>query len=64
MTKKRENTRDTKMELPTGESDISKLRSVTREWLVPRLVEDFLSEQGVELNHVRKAGTEKRLRNT
>ena len=63
MTKKRENKRDTEMELPTGERDLSKLRSVTREWLVPRLVEDFLSEQGIELNHVRKARTEKRLPN-
>jgi hypothetical protein len=41
------------LQLPPGKPDIEALRSVTREWLVPRLVEKFLSVHGVELKHVR-----------
>ena len=41
------------LQLPPGKPDIEALRSVTREWLVPRLVERFLSVHGVELKHVR-----------
>lgn len=48
--------------LPLGEPDMEALRSVTREWLVPRLVEKFLRLHGVELNHTRKfANTANRL---
>ena len=43
-----------RLQLPPGKPDIEALRSVTREWLVPRLVEKFLSVHGVELKHVRK----------
>jgi hypothetical protein len=42
------------LRLPRGEADIEALRSVTREWLVPRLVEKFLRVHGVELKHTRK----------
>src|SRR5579864_5032601 len=41
--------KETQLELPTGEPDLDALRSVTREWLVPRLVEKFLRMHGVEL---------------
>jgi hypothetical protein len=43
-----------RLELPPGKPDVEALRSVTREWLVPRLVETFLSVHGVELKHVCK----------
>ena len=39
----------TRLELPDGEPDLEALGSVTREWLVPLLVERFLREQGIEL---------------
>lgn len=42
------------LQLPHGEADIEALRSVTREWLVPRLVEKFLRVHDVELKHSRK----------
>lgn len=42
------------LQLPHGEADIEALRSVTREWLVPRLVEKFLRVHGVDLEHSRK----------
>jgi hypothetical protein len=42
------------LRLPQGEADIEALRSVTREWLVPRLVEKFLRVHGFELKHTRK----------
>lgn len=38
-----------RLEIPAGEPDLEALRSVTREWIVPLLVEKFLREQGVEL---------------
>lgn len=40
-----------KIELPTGEPDIEALRSVTRDWLVPLLVEKFLFEQALSRPH-------------
>lgn len=40
---------ETRLEIPPGEPDLEALRSITREWLVPLLVEKFLREQGVEL---------------
>jgi hypothetical protein len=42
------------LRLPQGKADIEALRSVTREWLVPRLVEKFLRVHGFELKHTRK----------
>lgn len=39
----------TKLELPAGEPDLEGLRAVTREWLVPALVEKFLREHGIQL---------------
>ena len=50
---------ETKLEFPTGEPDLNALRSVTREWLVPLLVEKFLREQGVELRARPDAGSGK-----
>ena len=46
----------TRLQLPPGEPDLEALRSVTREWLLPRLVEKFLRVHGVELKHSRKFG--------
>ena len=40
---------EAKVGLPVGKPDLKALRSITREWLVPLLVEKFLREQGVEL---------------
>ena len=40
---------DTWLQIPPGEPDLTALRSVTREWLVPRLVQEFLRDRGVEL---------------
>lgn len=39
---------EVKLEFPSGEPDLEALRSVTREWLVPRLVEKFLRVHGIE----------------
>jgi hypothetical protein len=39
----------TRLELPAGEPDLDGLRAVTREWLVPALVEKFLREHGIQL---------------
>jgi hypothetical protein len=51
-----------RLRLPPGEADIEALRSVTREWLVPRLVEKFLRDHGFELKHSRTiANTANRL---
>lgn len=52
---------ETTLEFPTGRPDLDALRSVTREWLVPLLVEKFLREQGVELRARVKAGPGKAL---
>lgn len=38
----------TGLELPAGEPDLDGLRAVTREWLVPALVEKFLREHGIQ----------------
>jgi hypothetical protein len=46
---------ETKVRLPTGEPDLEALRSVTREWLVPLLVEKFLRERGIELRGQRSS---------
>jgi hypothetical protein len=48
-----QNRRETCLEIPAGEPDLSALRSVMREWLVPRLVEEFLHERGIELKYSR-----------
>lgn len=45
-----------RLQLPPGEPSLDALRSVTREWLVPRLVEKFLRVHGIELKHVGKLG--------
>jgi hypothetical protein len=38
----------TRLELPAGEPDLDGLRAVSREWLVPALVEKFLREHGFQ----------------
>lgn len=43
----------TSLEFPAGEPDVEGLRAVTREWLVPALVEKFLREHGVQLRSPR-----------
>lgn len=43
--------RTTQVRIPAGEPDLEALRSVTREWLAPRLVDKFLRMHGVELTH-------------
>jgi hypothetical protein len=43
-----------RLQLPPGKPDIEALRSATREWLVPRLVEKFLRLQGIELEYSRQ----------
>jgi hypothetical protein len=48
--------RETRLALPAGEPDLEALRFVTREWLVPLLVEKFLREQGIEVQGRRSAG--------
>lgn len=45
-----------RLQLPPGEPDLDALRCVTREWLVPRLVDKFLRLHGIELKHVGKLG--------
>jgi len=40
---------DTRLEISHGTPDLTALRSVTQEWLVPRLVQEFLRERGIEL---------------
>lgn len=41
--------KEVRLEFPDGDPDLEALRSVTREWLVPRLIEKFLLAHGVEL---------------
>ena len=48
---------ETKLEFPIGRPDLDALRSVTRGWLVPLLVEKFLREQGIELREHRQAAS-------
>ena len=45
------------LQLPLGQPDDAALRSITREWLVPRLIDKFLGLHGVELLHVGKVAT-------
>jgi hypothetical protein len=40
--------RETQLERPAGEPNPEALRSVTLEWLVPRLVDKFLRVHGIE----------------
>jgi hypothetical protein len=42
------------LRLPSGEPDLEALQAVTREWLIPRLVEKFLLVHGIELKHSRQ----------
>lgn len=51
--------RETRLVLPDGEPNLEALRSVTRDWLVPLLVEKFLGEQGIELRARPNAGPRK-----
>jgi hypothetical protein len=46
-----------RLQLPPGEADIEELQSVTREWLIPRLVEKFLRVHRVQLKHSRQHAT-------
>lgn len=39
---------DPRLEIPAGEPDLARLLSVTQEWLVPLLVDEFLRERGVD----------------
>ena len=41
--------KEVRLQFPSGDPDLEGLRSVTRDWLVPRLVEKFLLTHGVEL---------------
>jgi len=50
---------ETRLVLPDGEPNLEALRSVTRDWLVPLLVEKFLCEQGIELRARPNAGPRK-----
>lgn len=47
--------RETRLGLPDGEPNLEALRSATRDWLVPLLVEKFLREQQIELQTPRQA---------
>ena len=40
---------DITLVIPEGQPDLAALKSVTREWLAPRLVQEFLRERGIEL---------------
>jgi hypothetical protein len=48
----------TRLELPAGEPDLDGLRAVTREWLVPALVEKFLREHGIQPRSQRRGESE------
>ena len=48
----------TRLELPAGEPDLDGLRAVTREWLVPALVEKFLREHGIQLRSPHRGESE------
>lgn len=41
----------THLVISSGEADLSGLRLVTRDWLVPRLVEKFLAARGTPAQH-------------
>jgi len=56
---------ETRLELPVGEPDLEALRSVTREWLVPLLVKEFMRERDIELPaRVKGAAEEHKFQNT
>jgi len=46
---------ETRLEIPAGEPDLSALRLVMKEWLVPRLVDEFLRERGIRLKRTQTA---------
>jgi hypothetical protein len=46
---------ETRLEIRGGEPDLAALGLVTRDWLVPLLVEKFLRKHGVELRASRTA---------
>ncbi len=46
----------TRVVIGSGESDLSGLRSITRDWLVPRLVEKFLASRGTPAKRDRHVG--------
>jgi hypothetical protein len=48
----------TRLLIPAGEPDLEALRSVTREWLVPRLVDKFLRTHGIHLKYSRNLASE------
>ena len=50
---------ETRLGLPVGEPDLDALRSLTRDWLVPLVVEKFLREQGIELRAPSNTNPEK-----
>ena len=52
---------EAEIRLPRGEPDLEGLQAVTREWLVPRLVEKFLRVHGIELTHSRQHADRLRL---
>jgi hypothetical protein len=52
---------EAELRLPSGEPDLEGLQAVTREWLVPRLVEKFLRVHGIELKHSRQHAERLRL---
>jgi hypothetical protein len=47
--------RETRLEILAGEPDLSALRLVMKEWLVPRLVDEFLRERGIQLKRTQTA---------
>ena len=50
-------TKDTLIVISAAKPNLAGLRSVAREWLVPRLVEAFLREQGVVLSARRRSSS-------
>ena len=49
------NRREARLKIPAGEPDLSALRLVMKEWLVPRLVDEFLRERGIQLKRTQTA---------
>jgi hypothetical protein len=48
----------TRLLISVGETHLEALRSVTREWLVPRLVDKFLRTHGIHLKYSRNLARE------
>ena len=44
----RAQTEDAKLQLPKEQPDLEALHAITREWLAPRLAEEFLRERSLE----------------